>query len=196
MGPWRLRPFQSAKRRTLHSARRLCSWDQNTPLQPTHPAGLLAAWNTTVAVVTAKAPCYSSARQVSPSLLSPSSRQGDRDTWQPLGCASARRKAYTFRAVRNSISRRDGQFEAPYRLRGRRFTEAGQPSNQFRVLPRTLAWLRGAGRRIERVVAVGAWSKEEQTGVFAAQTGWRPGRWAEEARRDSGRRSSWGCSRR
>jgi SAM-dependent methyltransferase len=32
--------------------------------------------------------------------------------------------------------------------------------------------------------------------VFAAQTGWRPGRWAEEARRDSGRRSSWGCSRR
>jgi 2-polyprenyl-3-methyl-5-hydroxy-6-metoxy-1,4-benzoquinol methylase len=38
-----------------------------------------------------------------------------------------------------------GLYRAYLRLRGRRFTEVGQPINQFTMLPRTLLWLRRAG---------------------------------------------------
>lgn len=40
-------------------------------------------------------------------------------------------------------------------LRGRRFSECGQPINQFTLIPRTLAWLRRAGLRVVAVDAIG-----------------------------------------
>lgn len=38
-----------------------------------------------------------------------------------------------------------GLYRAYLRLRGRRFTEVGQPINQFTMLPRTIHWIRRAG---------------------------------------------------
>ncbi len=40
-------------------------------------------------------------------------------------------------------------------LRGREFTEVGQPINQFTLLPRTRAWVRRAGLRVAATDAVG-----------------------------------------
>jgi 2-polyprenyl-3-methyl-5-hydroxy-6-metoxy-1,4-benzoquinol methylase len=48
-----------------------------------------------------------------------------------------------------------GLYRGYLRVTGRRFTEAGQPINQFTVLPRTLLWLGRAGLRIERVEGSG-----------------------------------------
>jgi 2-polyprenyl-3-methyl-5-hydroxy-6-metoxy-1,4-benzoquinol methylase len=44
-----------------------------------------------------------------------------------------------------------GLYRAYLRLRGRRFTEVGQPINQLTVLPRTLWWVKRAGLRTEAV---------------------------------------------
>jgi SAM-dependent methyltransferase len=40
-------------------------------------------------------------------------------------------------------------------LRGRKFTECGQPINHFTLIPRTLMWLRGARLRVVTVDAIG-----------------------------------------
>lgn len=48
-----------------------------------------------------------------------------------------------------------GMYRAYVRLRGRRFTEVGQPINQLTSIPRTLLWLRGAGLSTSRVASVG-----------------------------------------
>ena len=48
-----------------------------------------------------------------------------------------------------------GLYRGYLRLTGRRYTEGGQPINNFVMLPRTVAWVRAAGLRVERVEAVG-----------------------------------------
>jgi 2-polyprenyl-3-methyl-5-hydroxy-6-metoxy-1,4-benzoquinol methylase len=48
-----------------------------------------------------------------------------------------------------------GVYRGYLRLRGRRFTEVGQPINQFTLFPRTIAWVRRAGLRILDLDAVG-----------------------------------------
>ena len=48
-----------------------------------------------------------------------------------------------------------GLYRAYLRLRGRPFTEAGQPINQFTMLPLTLQWLRQAGLHVDRVRGAG-----------------------------------------
>jgi 2-polyprenyl-3-methyl-5-hydroxy-6-metoxy-1,4-benzoquinol methylase len=48
-----------------------------------------------------------------------------------------------------------GLYRAYLRLRGRRFTEVGQPINQFTMLPRTLLWLKRAGLRTQAVEGQG-----------------------------------------
>ncbi len=48
-----------------------------------------------------------------------------------------------------------GLYRGYLRMRGRVFTEVGQPINQFTMLPRTLYWLSRAGLRIATVDAVG-----------------------------------------
>jgi SAM-dependent methyltransferase len=48
-----------------------------------------------------------------------------------------------------------GLYRAYARLRGRPYTEDGQPVNRFMVLPLTLSWLRGTGLRITTVDATG-----------------------------------------
>ena len=44
-----------------------------------------------------------------------------------------------------------GLYRAYLRLRGRRYTEVGQPINQLTLLPKTLSWIRRAGLRSEIV---------------------------------------------
>jgi 2-polyprenyl-3-methyl-5-hydroxy-6-metoxy-1,4-benzoquinol methylase len=44
-----------------------------------------------------------------------------------------------------------GLYRAFLRLRGRRFTEVGQPINQFTVLPRTMYWIRRAGLKVTAI---------------------------------------------
>jgi 2-polyprenyl-3-methyl-5-hydroxy-6-metoxy-1,4-benzoquinol methylase len=48
-----------------------------------------------------------------------------------------------------------GLYRAYLRLRGRVFTEVGQPINQLTLLPRTMMWLRQAGLHVETIDAVG-----------------------------------------
>lgn len=48
-----------------------------------------------------------------------------------------------------------GLYRAYLRLRGRRYTEEGQPINHLTMLPRTLAWVRRAGLHVCAVDAVG-----------------------------------------
>jgi 2-polyprenyl-3-methyl-5-hydroxy-6-metoxy-1,4-benzoquinol methylase len=48
-----------------------------------------------------------------------------------------------------------GLYRGYMRLTGRRYTEEGQPINNFVMLPRTLAWVRRAGLRVRIVDAVG-----------------------------------------
>ena len=48
-----------------------------------------------------------------------------------------------------------GLYRAYARLRGRPYTEEGQPVNRFMLLPLTLSWLRGTGLRITTVDATG-----------------------------------------
>jgi SAM-dependent methyltransferase len=48
-----------------------------------------------------------------------------------------------------------GLYRGYARLRGRPFTEGGQPINRFMLLPRTCAWIRHAGFRIRTVDAIG-----------------------------------------
>jgi SAM-dependent methyltransferase len=51
-----------------------------------------------------------------------------------------------------------GLYRAYLRLRGRRYTEVGQPINQFTVLPRTLWWVKRAGLRSETIRGRGHYS--------------------------------------
>jgi 2-polyprenyl-3-methyl-5-hydroxy-6-metoxy-1,4-benzoquinol methylase len=48
-----------------------------------------------------------------------------------------------------------GLYRAYLRLRGRRFTEVGQPINQLTMLPRTLRWIRRAGLQAEIISGEG-----------------------------------------
>lgn len=48
-----------------------------------------------------------------------------------------------------------GLYRLYSRLRGRRFTEEGQPINNFLVLPRTKSWVARAGLRVQTVDATG-----------------------------------------
>lgn len=48
-----------------------------------------------------------------------------------------------------------GLYRGYLRLRGRRYTEAGQPINQFTMLPRTVRWVKDAGFRVTAVEATG-----------------------------------------
>jgi ubiquinone/menaquinone biosynthesis C-methylase UbiE len=48
-----------------------------------------------------------------------------------------------------------GLYRVYLRMRGRRFSEVGQPINQFTTLPRTLRWVSRAGLRVLAVDAVG-----------------------------------------
>jgi len=48
-----------------------------------------------------------------------------------------------------------GLYRAYCRLRGRPFTEGGQPINQFNLLPRTRGWVQRAGLRVVAADAVG-----------------------------------------
>jgi ubiquinone/menaquinone biosynthesis C-methylase UbiE len=48
-----------------------------------------------------------------------------------------------------------GLYRIYLRMRGRRFTEAGQPINNLTILPRTIRWVSKAGLRIVAVDAVG-----------------------------------------
>lgn len=48
-----------------------------------------------------------------------------------------------------------GAYRAYLRVRGRQFTEVGQPINQLTSIPRTLLWLRRAGLSTSRVTSVG-----------------------------------------
>ena len=48
-----------------------------------------------------------------------------------------------------------GLYRGYMRLTGRRYTEVGQPVNNFTTLPRTLAWVKRAGLRVEAFDAVG-----------------------------------------
>lgn len=48
-----------------------------------------------------------------------------------------------------------GGYRAYLRLRGRRYTEGGQPINRLMLLPRTVLWIRRAGFRIRVVDAAG-----------------------------------------
>jgi 2-polyprenyl-3-methyl-5-hydroxy-6-metoxy-1,4-benzoquinol methylase len=48
-----------------------------------------------------------------------------------------------------------GLYRAYLRLRGRPFTEAGQPINQFTMAPRTFYWLHRAGLRLEQTLGAG-----------------------------------------
>jgi hypothetical protein len=48
-----------------------------------------------------------------------------------------------------------GAYRAYLRIRGRRYTEGGQPICHLTMLPRTLRWMRDAGLRVSRVDAIG-----------------------------------------
>ena len=48
-----------------------------------------------------------------------------------------------------------GLYRGYLRLRGRRFSEVGQPVNRFTLLPLTLVWLRRVGLRVTTVDATG-----------------------------------------
>jgi 2-polyprenyl-3-methyl-5-hydroxy-6-metoxy-1,4-benzoquinol methylase len=48
-----------------------------------------------------------------------------------------------------------GLYRAYLRLRGRRFTEVGQPINHVTLIPRTILWLRAAGLRLASMEATG-----------------------------------------
>jgi 2-polyprenyl-3-methyl-5-hydroxy-6-metoxy-1,4-benzoquinol methylase len=48
-----------------------------------------------------------------------------------------------------------GLYRLYLRLTGRRFTEEGQPINNFTLLPMTRAWVAGAGLRVRSLDAVG-----------------------------------------
>jgi 2-polyprenyl-3-methyl-5-hydroxy-6-metoxy-1,4-benzoquinol methylase len=48
-----------------------------------------------------------------------------------------------------------GLYRGYLRCRGRRFTEAGQPYNNFMLLPMTVAWVRRAGLAVRHVDGVG-----------------------------------------
>jgi 2-polyprenyl-3-methyl-5-hydroxy-6-metoxy-1,4-benzoquinol methylase len=48
-----------------------------------------------------------------------------------------------------------GLYRGYLRLRGRRYTEEGQPINQFTILPRTMSWVKEAGLRVIVVDATG-----------------------------------------
>lgn len=51
-----------------------------------------------------------------------------------------------------------GIYRIYLRLRGRRYTEVGQPINQFTTLPQTAWWVKSAGLRIDAVDGVGHYS--------------------------------------
>ena len=48
-----------------------------------------------------------------------------------------------------------GLYRAYLRLRGRRYTEVGQPINNFTLLPRTWLWIKRAGLRVRCIDAIG-----------------------------------------
>ena len=71
-----------------------------------------------------------------------------------------------------------GLYRGYLRLRGRRFTEVGQPVNRFTLLPLTLVWLRRVGLRVTTVDATGhylPWPGKPPVPI--AQLDWRLLRW-------------------
>ena len=71
-----------------------------------------------------------------------------------------------------------GLYRGYARLRGRRFTEVGQPVNRFTLLPRTLSWLRRAGLRVTMVDATGHYLPwPGRPPVPIAHLDWRLLRW-------------------
>jgi SAM-dependent methyltransferase len=71
-----------------------------------------------------------------------------------------------------------GLYRAYLRLRGRRFSEVGQPVNRFTVLPLTLVWLRRVGLRVTTVDAAGhylPWPGVPP--IRLTYLDWRPLRW-------------------
>ncbi len=48
-----------------------------------------------------------------------------------------------------------GLYRGYLRARGRKFTEVGQPINQFTMIPRTLLWLRSTGFRVRGMDGIG-----------------------------------------
>lgn len=71
-----------------------------------------------------------------------------------------------------------GLYRGYLRLRGRRFTEVGQPINRFTMLPRTVLWLRSAGLRVTTVDATGhyvPWPRRPP--IQLERLEWRPLRW-------------------
>jgi len=72
-----------------------------------------------------------------------------------------------------------GLYRAYLRLRGRRFTEEGQPINRCLLLPRTAAWVETSGLRVELVTAAGhylPWPGRPPIRV-AALDRWAPLKW-------------------
>ena len=61
-----------------------------------------------------------------------------------------------------------GIYRAYLRLRGRRYTEGGQPICRLTSLPRTWLWLRRAGFRVRAVDACGHYA------LFPGRTPWEP----------------------
>lgn len=61
-----------------------------------------------------------------------------------------------------------GLYRAYLRLRGRRYTEGGQPICRLTLLPRTWLWLRRAGFRVRRVDACGHYA------LYPGRTPWEP----------------------
>ena len=71
-----------------------------------------------------------------------------------------------------------GLYRGYVRLRGRRFTEVGQPVNRFTLLPLTLVWLRRVGLRVTTVDATGhylPWPGKPPVPI--AHLDWRLLRW-------------------
>ena len=72
-----------------------------------------------------------------------------------------------------------GLYRAYARVKGTPYTEGGQPINRFMLLPRTCAWIRRAGLRIETVDAVGhylPWPGRPLRGISSLES-WRTLRW-------------------
>lgn len=73
-----------------------------------------------------------------------------------------------------------GAYRAYVRLRGRRFTEVGQPINQLTSIPRTLLWLRRAGLRTSHVTSIGhylPWPGRPPLRFYRLDRRSRPWRW-------------------
>jgi SAM-dependent methyltransferase len=71
-----------------------------------------------------------------------------------------------------------GLYRGYARLRGRPFSEVGQPINRLTLLPRTISWLRRAGLRVTMVDATGHYLPwPGRPPIAITQLEWRPLRW-------------------